>query len=324
MSCGDEGGPPEALLNKPIQFDVDGQGHVYVMDSGDVCIKAYDGQGRYLRAIGRPGQGPGEFGGVMAFFSTMTGGKLCVLDFFQRRVMFMTSEGRYLSGFLVTGDYSGVAVDGADRVFLSRREAMEGVDKLTSEMREISFRTSIFRVDPPSEKPVHLTDFLGETWTMEWHGATVGAVGGAFVVLWNISREGKIIGGFSGEYSLGVYGQDGKKEFVFGRRYTPIKDKGYQGKVGQKKAKPVYRAIVMDEADNMWLDLYQDDSASGFLYDVFSPDGTFCKQVVVSLKIGRFRNGRIYSLVRPEDGYPSIRRYRMELGPLPKITSQPR
>ncbi|MDH4198614.1 MAG: 6-bladed beta-propeller, partial [Candidatus Aminicenantes bacterium] len=62
MSCGEEGGPDEALLNKPLELRVDGQGRAYVMDWGDVTIKVYDAEGRFLRSVGRQGQGPGEFG----------------------------------------------------------------------------------------------------------------------------------------------------------------------------------------------------------------------------------------------------------------------
>lgn len=122
-------------MNKPVLFDIDDQGNVYVMDIGDVSIKAYNNRGRFIRTIGRPGQGPGEFGGIMAYLRSMTRGRLCILDFFQRRVMIMRSDGRYLSGFSVKGNYSGVEVDAKDRIFLSNREHMVDVDKLTTSPR---------------------------------------------------------------------------------------------------------------------------------------------------------------------------------------------
>jgi len=315
MSCGDEGEAPDSLLNKPALFDVDGRGQIYVMDMGDIGIKVYNSRGQFLRVVGRPGQGPGEFGGPLVFLSMMAAGKLCVLDIFQRRVMMMTAEGRYLSGFLVKGDYSGVTVDDKDRIYLSRRESTVDNSKLSSETREIAFLTSIYRVDSPGHEPFLLTELLGESWAMTRGGATIGAVGGAFIIVWNISREGRLYGGYNGEYRLSAFGGDGKKELVFGRRHESITDKGFQGKVGQKKTKPVFRAIVMDETDNLWLELYQDDEAKAYLYDVFSPEGIYHKQVEISARIGKFKNGRIYSLVRSEDGYPSVRRYNMELRP---------
>jgi hypothetical protein len=229
--------------------------------------------------------------------------------------MMMTAEGRYLSGFLVKGDYSGVTVDDKDRIYLSRRETTVDNSKLSSETREIAFLTSIYRVDSPGHEPFLLTELLGESWAMTRGGATIGAAGGAFIIVWNISREGRLYGGYNGEYRLSAFGGDGTKELVFGRRHESIMDKGFQGKVGQKKTKPVFRAMVMDETDNLWLELYQDDEAKAYLYDVFSPEGIYHKQVEISARIGKFKNGRIYSLVRSEDGYPSVRRYNMELRP---------
>ncbi len=61
MSCGEETKPEMAMLNKPLDLKVDDQDRVYVMDWGDLNIKVYDSQGRFLRTIGRKGQGPGEF-----------------------------------------------------------------------------------------------------------------------------------------------------------------------------------------------------------------------------------------------------------------------
>ena len=92
MSCGEEAKPEMAMLNKPLDLRVDDQGRVYVMDWGDVHIKVYDSQGRFLRTIGRKGQGPGEFD-MPAFFDLMTGGKVCILDGRQRRITILTNEG---------------------------------------------------------------------------------------------------------------------------------------------------------------------------------------------------------------------------------------
>ena len=237
MSCGSEGGPPEALLNKPVLFDIDDQGNVYVMDIGDVSIKAYNNRGRFIRTIGRPGQGPGEFGGIMAYLRSMTRGRLCILDFFQRRVMIMRSDGRYLSGFSVKGNYSGVEVDAKDRIFLSNREHMVDVDKLTTSPQEVPYLTRIYRMDSSGGQLMPLTQFSGETWAMDRSGEQIGSVGGAFIIVWNISRGGTLFGGFTGEFSLGVFGEDGKKEFVFGRQYNALKDTSYRGKVGQSSAR---------------------------------------------------------------------------------------
>jgi hypothetical protein len=315
MSCGEEGGAPAGILNKPFRLDVDGQGNVYVMDYGDVNIKVYDGHGSFLRAIGRKGQGPGEFGG-MVFFKLMTGNRLCILDFMQHRVIIMTTEGRYVSGFPLEGSFGAVAVDGRDRVFLGKRAAVKEPDRLSTEFQEVPYITSIFRTDAAGKDLVHLVDLFGESLFVKSAGAgTVGAVGGPHGIVWSVGPHGKVYGGYNADYSIGVFGEDGKKELAFGREFTPVTNPRFKGRVFDMKTMPAYRAILMDEAGNLWVELFQAGDAKGALYDVFSPDGVYGKQVAIEQRVGAFKNGKIYAILQPEEGYPSIKRYTMELVP---------
>jgi hypothetical protein len=131
MSCGEEGNIEAATLNQPLDLKVDDQGHVYVMDWGDVHIKVYDTSGKLVRTIGRKGQGPGEFE-MPAAFDLMSGGRVCVLDQGQRRLMLLTTEGQYLSMFSLDGYFRGVGVDGEDRLYLAKWGAV-GEPKLSTE-----------------------------------------------------------------------------------------------------------------------------------------------------------------------------------------------
>ena len=165
MSCGEETQPEAAMLNKPLDLKVDDQGRVYVMDWGDMHIKVYDGQGRFLRTISRSGQGPGEFG-TPAFFTLLTDGRICILDGGQRRVTFLSNEGRYLSSFPFQGYFRSLAVDAQNRLYLAKWGSVEE-PKLSTESREIPYITSLFRTDDSGKDMVHLTDFLGETMVMK-------------------------------------------------------------------------------------------------------------------------------------------------------------
>jgi len=44
-----------------VQLDVDGQGRFFVSDTRNRRVQVYDRNGAYVRTLGRPGQGPGEF-----------------------------------------------------------------------------------------------------------------------------------------------------------------------------------------------------------------------------------------------------------------------
>jgi hypothetical protein len=316
MSCGEDTEPEAAMLNKPLDLEVDDQGRVYVMDWGDMHIKVYDGQGRFLRTISRRGQGPGEFD-TPAYFRMMADGKICILDGRQRRVSFLTSEGQYISGFPLGAFFPGLAVDGHDRLFLAKYGAVEEEPKLSAEFQEVPYLTSIFRTDMSGKNLVHLTDFTGEVQVMKaMSGGGVMGGRGAYGIVWNISRKGKLYGGFNETYRLGAYDSDGKIEFTFGREFTPLKNPYYKGLVGQKKTMPPFTTtIVFDEEDNLWFALSKNEETKSTTYDVFSPEGTYLKQVKIDERIYEFKKGRVYSLLRPEDGFPSVKRFRMELEP---------
>jgi len=51
----------ESLLYRPRGFARGADGNYYVADSGNGRIAVFSDTGRFLRAIGREGQGPGEF-----------------------------------------------------------------------------------------------------------------------------------------------------------------------------------------------------------------------------------------------------------------------
>jgi hypothetical protein len=313
MSSGEEAKPEMAMLNKPLDLRVDDQGRVYVMDWGDVHIKVYDSQGRFLRTIGRKGQGPGEFD-MPAFFDLMTGEKICVLDGRQRRITILTSEGEYISSFRFDGFFRSLAIDGQDRLFLAKYAAAEEL-KLSTEFREVPYVTSIIRTDASGKEIIHLTDFLGDFQVMKaMSGGGIMGGRGLYSIIWGVNHKGMIYGGFNETYRLGAYGPDGKIEFTFGREFKPLKNSRYKGLPGQKKTMPAFaRTIVFDEEENLWLELYKDDSIKYFTYDIFSPEGIYLKQVRIDQRINQFKNGKVYSIVRPEEGYPSIKRFLMEL-----------
>ncbi|MFH1933534.1 MAG: 6-bladed beta-propeller [Pseudomonadota bacterium] len=55
------GNTDEYLFVSPVDLDIDRNGNIYVLDSGDCKIKVFDSNGNYTFSFGSKGQGPGEF-----------------------------------------------------------------------------------------------------------------------------------------------------------------------------------------------------------------------------------------------------------------------
>jgi len=56
------------LFYRAFGMDVDSQGNIYVMDTGNFRVQKFGSSGEYLQTIGKKGQGPGEFDRMQSFY----------------------------------------------------------------------------------------------------------------------------------------------------------------------------------------------------------------------------------------------------------------
>ena len=54
-------------FGSPYDVDMDSTGNIYVLDYRNSRIQMFNGKGEFIRSIGRPGQGPGDFQSVFSF-----------------------------------------------------------------------------------------------------------------------------------------------------------------------------------------------------------------------------------------------------------------
>jgi hypothetical protein len=87
------GETPEYFLNRVTQMSVGPDGQVLVVDLGEMVIREFDSQGRYVRAIGRRGRGPGEFQSIALGWLADT---LYAIDAALGRVSYFASNGQFL------------------------------------------------------------------------------------------------------------------------------------------------------------------------------------------------------------------------------------
>ncbi len=127
---GVKGNPPEALTEPSDVVTDPANGDVYVAESHtDVLdpklvgrITVFDRTGKYLRTIGRTGQGPGKFRTPHALeFDSK--GRLIVADRHNHRIQVLTKQGQFVSECLAFGRTSGLAIDKADNIYTTDSES---------------------------------------------------------------------------------------------------------------------------------------------------------------------------------------------------------
>ncbi len=131
---GKRGNPPEALEDPTDVVTDPTNGDVYVAESHtDVAapnlvgrISVFDKNGKFLRAIGSAGTGPGQFRTPHALeFDSK--GRLIVADRHNHRIQILTKQGTFVGEYDDFGRVSGLAIDRDDVIYTADSESTERV-----------------------------------------------------------------------------------------------------------------------------------------------------------------------------------------------------
>jgi len=112
-------------FSKPTNVAVDQEGNLYVTDTFNDRVEVFDGEGTFIRAFGKNGDGPGDFARPKAI-AIDSDGHIWVADAMLCRLQVFTPEGTLLMGMGVFGkkpgqfqSLAGLAIDKNNRIFAS-------------------------------------------------------------------------------------------------------------------------------------------------------------------------------------------------------------
>ncbi len=84
------------LFYRARDIQVDTEGNIYVLDSGNYRLQVFDKDGKYLRTIGKRGQGPGEFNSPRGLQLDDETGNIFVADYSSMTIIIFEKEGKYI------------------------------------------------------------------------------------------------------------------------------------------------------------------------------------------------------------------------------------
>jgi hypothetical protein len=102
-------GDPEYLFTEITDLAVDDDGNIYAIDLKGNHVLVFDRNGRFLRTVGRPGQGPGEFSGA-GNIHVGSNGEIMVTDEGSRSIKYFSPDGQYRRQYLLKA-FSPIKVD---------------------------------------------------------------------------------------------------------------------------------------------------------------------------------------------------------------------
>ncbi|MFO7734178.1 MAG: 6-bladed beta-propeller [Candidatus Aminicenantes bacterium] len=319
LVIGGEGAGAESVLNRPQSLQVDADGNIYVLDWGDVDIKVFAPDGRRLRTVGRKGQGPGEFD-TPADFALSADGRIFLLSGRQHRLSVLDGSGTYLSSFAVDGFCSGLAVDRSNRVYYSQMLTPD-VGGVGGEYQLSQNRIALFRTDEKGTDTTKLGEYLDITMlrkvTKLGEGVSSQSMSSreAYRTSWLVGPDDRVYIGYNKDYRLDVYDPEWNLLFRFGREFTPLRHPAYKPDGAHPEFYPAFSdwRKFFDDEGNLWLQQYVEEGVEEFVFDVFTPEGIYLKQVRAPQNLFLVRGDLAYSIVRAEDEFLVVKRFRFIL-----------
>jgi hypothetical protein len=311
FTVGEGVGDEPGVLNQPRDLKVDERGYLFVLDAGDNNIKVYDAEGAYSHTIGKSGQGPGELGRFI-YFDISPEGKVFVMDGMNRRISLFEKDGTFISSFSIEGFHNKIAVAGGESIFLSKPvttpEEVIGAEQVLEQV------VTIYRYDLEGNVQNTYGEYRGNLISykrVSKDNVFSGSSPYGYQTVWDVCEGERLLQGYSEHYKVTVHAADGSPEFRFGRQFTQINYPMYgRGKVNPEFYPAFDRIVVFDDDNNIWLMQYGlKDPEEGRVYDIFSPDGIYLKQIYVPDRIYAVLNGKLYSIIRTEDEFIVARRY---------------
>ncbi len=218
FSLGGESDDPNQLFGMVQEVLVDDEHNSYLLDQQLHEIKVFDAQGKYLRTIGRKGEGPGEFNNPNAMFF-LPDSRIGVSQMMPGRIAVLDEQGQGLNDYPIPGEGGFALVaqveSAGDRVVMQ-----ETVGSFESgEVRNIN---RLLALDDTGKQ---LLIYGEEVKEMNVSGGRMRISMGdeSYAREWTVGPQGRVfsVNERSG-YKIHVYGLDGTVERIIERDYEPL------------------------------------------------------------------------------------------------------
>jgi len=283
----------------------DPQGNIYVDDMSNGRVQVFNPQGDFLRTIGRPGQGPGEFENPTLIRFGGREGRLHVMDRYLRINLF-DGQGLYVRSVIPERGFVNYFPDAADG-FVAIMYA--GSDK------DLTSGHALCRLDPDGRTRAVLAEFASNVYMGRVEGGTFMATTGYEMTLYAAPLPGQgLVYGHSKEYELVVLGPEDGKVLVIRKdeprpEFTSEEKRGF-GKIPVPKLKPYFFGILTDPRGRIYVQRnmntggkrgYGPIATEDKQFDVFSREGTFLFRAALPPNTRHIRDGLVYSYSVDED-----------------------
>lgn len=318
------------LFHRVRALAVDSEKNIYVVDMGNYRVQMFDLNGRYLRTIGRKGQGPGEFSGPVgiAFDSQHN---LYVKEY--RRIQKFNRQGKFtesipleynLVDFAVCDDgcilgYADLQpIDTASRAIVKMDPKGQMIKKI-AEYTDLGIKIIVGENATFTLSPNHSYSAFLQFCTLGSNIYSYGYPSEYLICL--IDREGNPLLKIRKEETPISISQEEKSYIIkktleaLERSRIPISKKTVEETLHFGKHRAHFRDILSDDRQRLYVCRVKSvlDETPGFEFDIFNREGYYLYRVKLPFFPEVIRDGYLYDIyTSDETGEVKIERYRIK------------
>jgi len=292
-------------------FTVDYEGNIYLVDSKRMEIIIYNKEGKYIRTIGRQGQGPGEFSFPPSNIQFTPEKEIMVVT---NSILFYKSNGQFLRELK------------HPIVILSLGTLIDAHKNLYVLKSEFDKKQKLYKLAPPYKDPdiIAVRKEIGRSTPFQ-------------MIRYAIVKENVLIWGVSSEYKFYIMDNKGKLVKIIEKEHKPLEvtadwkarylnamPKEFP-KEGQEFSRyfPAFDYFFADDEGRLFVRTFEKiPYTDKYFFDIFDREGRYLTRT--ALKVGReislkqdsfiIKNNELYTVYYDEEDYPILKRMKIIWG----------
>lgn len=308
LSIGEPEGSKEYMFSMISSIDVDSNGNIYVLDVKESHTKVFDSDGRFVRIIGKRGQGPGEFH-LPHTVQVTAKNEVVVFDPLPQKLLFFSKDGKYKKSIPTTKLFGYPLINSEGYIIsLVRKEGIENpkyeLHRLDLQLSSLSFYFSYPKPDFTQQGINPFREYL--KWTIANSNELIYGMPDSDYDLRILNSQGNLVRRIMKDYAPVKISEEEIK-----RRMEGISDRD---KYSIPKYHGAFRFIVADDENRIFVCTWEktkDRSASYF--DVFDAEGKYIVKIPIkySMLLGRpliFKGNKLHLINEDDDGFQYVKR----------------
>jgi hypothetical protein len=291
---------------------VDKHDRIYVLDVRECRLNVFDKTGKFLKTIGRRGQGPGEFRGPYQLLISAQD-EIIVEELITRQLTYFSLEGLYKKTVsLAEAGIADINIDSTGNIY--------GIDIILDE-KNPRWELKKFDSNLTYLATLDSAPYKSPTQADGYNPFGYGSL--CFCIIIN----DQIVSGFSQKYELKLFGPQGDLIKKITKDYIPVKitkeeiearTKGHisLGGPALKPSIPKYhlpfRTLMSGDEGRIFVASWEmtKDRKQRY-YDIYDPAGKCISRKSFKFMPQIWKNGKLYAIEEDEEGFPYVKRFKV-------------